>query len=409
MAFPRRSSAGFDSIAMLAGPIAVLAAIAAMLTPSAAEGSFPGANGVIAYSAEHSIWVVDPATGDQLRLTTGPEDSAPSFSPSGDLLAFQRRTTTTVTAPQRPPTGPATSSQRRPVSTVTVDIANADGSDPAPLVAASPVPLLHLTTSTVTVYVAYADGSNPTPLVAGSEPAFSPNGTQIVFVRPSGLFLTGVAPGSPVRPLTDHPGDRTPRWSSKGSIVFQRADGTGTELDIVTPPSTHIRRLFTYQRGDEDQAVMWPEWSPNGRSISVALCERGSEIPTVETVPSIVFHSSCAPDVWAPAGGPPLEAGTGALRGKPDSSCPPFIESGANEDVSFIGPHGPLYQDEGPNWPIAWQPLHAGTLRVLTMPCTEDKERENAPIAATSPAILMHGGQLCVYFRRRHRKICHKT
>jgi hypothetical protein len=362
------------------GAIVVVGAIAALLTPTVAEGSFPGANGVIAYSAEHSIWAVDPATGDQLRLTTGPEDSAPSFSPSGDLLTFQRRTTTTVTAPQRPPTGPVTTSQRRPVSTVTV-------------------------------YVAYADGSNPTPLVAGSEPAFSPDGTQIVFVGPSGLFLTGVAPGSPVRPLTDHPGDRTPRWSSKGSIVFQRADGAGSELDIVTPPSTHIRRLFTYHRGagDEDPIVMWPEWSPNGRSISVALCERGSEIPPVETVPSIVFHASCAPDVWAPAGGPPLEAGTGALLGKPDSSCPPFIESGANEDVSFIGPHGPLYQDEGPNWPIAWQPLRPGTLRVLTMPCTEDKERENAPIAAIAPAILVHGGRLCAYFRRRHRRICYKT
>ncbi len=382
-----------------------------MLTPTAAEGSFPGANGVIAYSAEHSIWAVDPATGDQLQLTTGPEDSAPSFSPSGDLLAFQRRTTTTVTAPQRPPTGPVTSSQRRPVSTVTVDIANADGSDPTPPVAGSAVPPFHRTTSTVTVYVAYADGSNPTPLVEGSEPAFSPDGTQIVFVRPSGLFLTGVAPGSPVRALTDHPGDRTPRWSSKGSIVFQRADGAGSELDIVTPPSSHIRRLFTYHRGagNDDPIVMWPEWSPNGRSISVALCEPGSEVPPVETVPSIVFHASCAPDVWAPAGGTPLEAGTGALRGKPDSSCPPFIESGANEDISFFAHGRPLYQDEGPNWPIAWQPLHPGTLRVPTVPCAEDKERENEPTEAVSPAILQHGGQLCAYFRRRHRRICHKT
>ncbi len=377
---PWQNSNGPGSNAVLVGWVAVLAAIAATLAPSAAEGSFPGANGVIAYSAEHSIWAVDPATGDQLRLTTGPEDSAPSFSPSGDLLAFQRRTTTTVTAPQRPPTGPVTTSQRRPVSTVTV-------------------------------YIANADGSNPTPLVTGSEPAFSPDGTQIVFVRPSGLFLTGVAPGSPVRPLTDHPGDRTPRWSSKGSIVFQRADGAGSELDIVTPPSSHIRRLFTYHRGagNDDPIVMWPEWSPNGRSISVALCEPGSEIPPVETVPSIVFHASCAPDVWAPAGGTPLEAGTGALRGKPDSSCPPFIEGGANEDVSFFVRGRPLYQGEGPNWPIAWQSLHPGTLRVPTVACAEDKERENEPTEAVSPAILQRGGQLCAYFRRRHRRICHKT
>ncbi len=377
---PWRSSTGLDSIAVLAGSIAVLAAIAATLAPSAAEGSFPGANGVIAYSAEHSIWAVDPATGDQLRLTSGPEDSAPSFSPSGDLLTFQRRTTITVTAPQRPPTGPVTTSQRRPVSTVTVYIANADGSD-------------------------------PTPLVAGSEPAFSPDGRQIVFVRPSGLFLTGVEPGSPVRQLTDHPGDLTPRWSARGSIVFQRADGADGDIDIVTPPSSHIRRLLAYHSGTNEESTtpMWPEWSPNGKSISVALCELGSETPPLKTVPSIVSHTNCAPDVWAPAGGRLLEAGTGALRGKPDSTCPPFIRGGGNEDAIFIHDGHPLYRNEGSNWPIAWQPLHPGTLRVPTVPCAEDKERENYPTWRAVPAPLVRGGELCAYFRRRHRKICHKT
>lgn len=361
MATPTRGSTGL-------GVIAVLAVIAAILAPTAA-GSFPGANGVIAYSAEHSIWAVDPATGDQLRLTSGPEDSAPSFSPSGDMLAFQRRTASTVAVFRR----------RAP--------------------------------SIVTVYIASADGSNPTPLVVGSEPAFSPNGKQIVFVGPSGLFLTGVTPGSPVRPLTDHPGDRTPRWSSKGSIVFQRVHGAGAELDVVAPPSSRIRRLLTYHRGvgDDSPIVMWPEWSPNGRSISVALCELGSEPPPLGTVPSIVFHETCAPDVWAPAGGRLLEAGTGALRGKPDSTCPPFIKGADNEDVSFAHDGRPLYRDEGPNWPIAWQPLHPGTLRVPTMKCAEDKERENEPTSATAPEMVVRGGRLCVYFRRRHRRICHRT
>jgi hypothetical protein len=402
MAPPRRSWTGL-------GAIAVVGAIAAMLIPTAAEGSFPGANGVIAYSAEHSIWAVDPATGDQLRLTSGPEDSAPSFSPSGDLLTFQRRTTTTLPA-FHPTTAGAASPFHPTASAISPFRSTAGGVSPFHPTADARPPF-HPTTSTLTVYVAYADGSNPTPLVAGSEPAFSPTGTQIVFVRPSGLFLTGVAPGSPVRRLTDHPGDRTPRWSSKGSIVFQRADGAGSELDIVAPPSSHIRRLFTYHRGagDDDPIVMWPEWSPNGKSISVALCEPGSVIPPVETVPSIVSHASCAPDVWAPAGGTPLEAGAGALRGKPDSSCPPFIKGGANEDVTFFVHGKLLYQDEGPNWPIAWQPLHPGTLRVPTVPCEEDKERENEPTEAVSPAILQHGGQLCAYFRRRHRKICHRT
>lgn len=353
------------------GAIALAAAIAVTLAPATAKGSFPGANGVIAYSAEHSIWAVDPATGDQLRLTSGPEDSAPSFSPSGDMLAFQRRTASTVPA-----------FQRRAASTVTV-----------------------------TVYIASADGSNPTPLVPGSEPAFSPNGRQIVFAGSSGLFLTSVASGSPVLRLTDHPGDRAPRWGSKGSIVFQRADGTGSELDVIAPPSSHIRRLLTYHRGvgDTSPIVLWPEWSPNGTTISVALCELGSEQPPLGTVPSIVFHETCAPDVWAPAGGRLVEAGTGPLRGKPDSTCPPFIKGGNNVDVSFAHDGHPLYRDEGPNWPTAWQPLHAGTLRVPTVKCAEDKDRENAPTSATAPEMVVRGGRLCAYFRRRHRRICHRT
>ncbi len=378
----------------------MVGAIAAALTPTPAEGSFPGANGVIAYSAEHSIWAVDPATGDQLRLTSGPEDSAPSFSPSGDLLAFQRRTTSTLTIPPRPPTGPATTSRRRPENTVATSPRPPTG--PATTSQRRPA-------STITIYIANADGSNPTPLVVGSEPAFSPNGSQLVFVGPSGLFLTGVTPGSPVRALTDRPGDRTPRWSSKGSIVFQRSDGKDSDLDIVVPPSSHVRRLLSYHNGIGEQTPMWPEWSPNGASISVALCAPGSEPPPLETVPSVVFHSNCAPDVWAPVGERLVEAGAGVLRGRPETTCPPFIEGGGNEEEGFARDGHQLYRDEGPSWPIAWQPLHRGTLRVPTVPCAKDRERENAATTIDVPQRVRPDGLVCVYFRRRHRKICHRT
>src|ERR1700682_634681 len=120
------------------GLAALTAAVGATLVPATAIGSFPGSNGVIAFSAEHSIWAMDPTTRDELQLTSGFDDSAPSFSPSGNMLAFQRRTG-----------------------------------------------------ATITIYLARADGSEPRALASGSQPAFSSDGRQIVFVRAAGLFLTG--------------------------------------------------------------------------------------------------------------------------------------------------------------------------------------------------------------------------
>src|SRR5271166_1751713 len=194
----------------------LIAVSAALLAPAAALASFPGQDGVIAYSVAHTaqegIWAVDPNTGYQTQITSGP-DEAPSFSPSGNMLAFQRREA-----------------------------------------------------GTTTIYIAQTSGADATPLRKGSEPAFSPDGQQIVFVRAGGLFLSGVAARSPVKQITDHPGDRRPRWSTTGEIVFQRTKivrGRGAggahreqELDIITPPSMRATQLLSY----DAQVEMWPEW-----------------------------------------------------------------------------------------------------------------------------------------------------
>jgi hypothetical protein len=361
--YSRRPAMIWRSSIRCAAALFAAAALAVTLAAPCAEGSFPGTNGVIAYSAENSIWVVDPTTGHQARLISGGDDSAPSFSPSGNLLAFERTTP-------------------KPGGTAGAGAA--------------------------TIYLANADGSNPRPLVAGNEPAFSPSGRQIVFARPSGLFLIGIQPGARVRRLTDHRGDLTPRWSATGWIAFQRIEGDHSDLDLIHPPSRRIRLLVSHKPDIGSPRPMWPEWSPSGKTISVALCEFGDEIARLPTVPLVVLHSTCAPDVWAPAGKRLLEAGTGPLVGRPETSCPPYIAGGGSEDVSYFHHGNLLYGDEGPNWPIAWQPLKAGGSPVPTTECEAQPQRENGATEGVAPATVTRGGRLCAY-RRRHRRLCHAT
>jgi WD40-like Beta Propeller Repeat len=330
----------------------LVSASVALLAPATALGSFPGEDGVIAYSAGGSIWAVNPTTGQQRQLTAGHDDSEPSFSASGSMLVFQR-----------------------------------------------------YSQGTVTVYISRADGSQPRPLIRGSQPAFSPNGKEIVFVRADGLYLTGLARGSPVRRLTNHPGDREPSWSSTGSIAFQRTNlrqvkgSAGTvlqgqqlkvlveEIDVMTPPSHRVNRVLTYDR-DVD---MWPDWSPNGTTLAVTLClpYEGEGVPQLlqgqpPSLPTVVLHSSCYRAVWAPDGRSFAERGVGLLSGRPGTSCP---------RARFI---------EGP---ISWQPLVAGTQPVSTRTCTaEHGPIESEPQAATG---IVTGTKTCIrYSRRLHRKVC---
>jgi hypothetical protein len=306
--------------------------LAATFAPATAFGSFPGGNGVIAYTSGSGIWAVSPTTGYQLQLTTGP-DFAPSFSPSGNMLAFER-----------------------------------------------------LGKDTSTVYLAQADGADARPLLAGGEPAFSPTGRQLVLVRRDGLFVTGLTSGSPVEQITRQPGDRSPRWSSTGAIVFERTDvlrkhrgktEIQNELDTITPPSPKVHQILVYN----ERANMYPEWSPNGRTLTVALCNGAAEETTFKGSPALAVHPSCLQRFPAPRGRDVAEGGVGALAGSAVRPCPRFAS---------------VEQ-------IAWQPVLAGTMPIPTVKC------DGAPYTGptVSPSFGSTGAKVCVPGRHGHRKICH--
>jgi hypothetical protein len=344
------------------GQLLLLVGALAGLTPTAAVASFPGGDGVIAYSAAHTrqpgIWAVDPATGNQLRLTSGANDEAPSFSASGNMLAFQRRE--------------------------------------------------H---GVVTIYIARADGSNATRLVNGSEPAFSPDGLQIVFVRPTGLFLVGLAPSSRAHQITNHHGDRRPIWSSTGEIVFQRTGVVGVqeELDTIAPPSSRVNQVLTYDQHGE----LWPEWSPNGKTLALDLCKEREPFPPPRglpvTVPSFNFGPSCLPRVWPPDGRrlvQPAERAEerGFAWGEPETSCPRYIPK-EEDPFGFYEttPSGQAIREPESPAEISWQPLVNGTMLLHTAPCEARKQpgftygRSGVGAPPVEPGI-----RVCVKPRRRH-------
>jgi WD40-like Beta Propeller Repeat len=386
------ASRQLDFIRLLAVTTAAVLAIA--LPPAAALATFPGGDGVIAYSHEGSIWAVEPYTSNQLQLTSGPGDSAPSFSRSGSLLAFQRATGRSAT-----------------------------------------------------VYLANVDGSGAVPVVSGSEPAFSPNGRQIVFVRADGLFLTSLTPGGPVRQLTDVPGDHHPDWGANGSIVFQRTEISHrvvtcirnptsdravalllehgeryckeltaiheyatlrrSDLETITPPSVRVRQILSYQaelstkrqisEPSSETVEMYPNWAPDVKAIAAALCpleplERPA--PVLATVPPIVFHERCAPAVWSPSGEELVEASDG-------SSSAPLVAP-PRPEMAFTSCPDTV---EGL---MAWQPLVNGTPRVPTARCEEHASLRMSH-HEVSPGEVVSGGHLCTYLPRRRRTICTTT
>lgn len=326
-----------------------LAIAVVVLLPAAALATFPGEDGVIAYAVPpEGIWALDLSNGYQLQLTAGREDSAPSFSPSGNLLAFQRGTG-----------------------------------------------------GHATVYVVQADGAAPRALASGGEPAFSADGSEIAFVRPGGLFETGLAAGSPVRQLTRHAGDNDPTFSSTGALAFERVHvahvrrgrasqrQVRSEVELIAHPGAPVRELLSWLPTEAfglstGETEFHLDWSPSGKSIAVALCngESPSHLP-FPTVPAVRLHSACGPTIWAPDGRGTIAPKQGALVGAPDTSCPAFISAETG---------------------IAWQPVVGGSAAVATKKC---EPRPGRIETSTEPAEAAPGSVICVTYR--HRRRCYKA
>jgi Tol biopolymer transport system component len=128
-----------------------------------------------------------------------------------------------------------------------------------------------------------ADGANKVRVTSGRafevEPAWSPDGSTLVFVAlyasSYDLYSIPSSPpfGEPVR-ITDTPDqdEENPRWSPDGTrIAFQALSCTdtfvcGTQIGVVDANGSHYRML-TPQVGDTEYA---PDWSPDSGTLLFA-------------------------------------------------------------------------------------------------------------------------------------------
>lgn len=231
----------------LAGIVLVVACL--VLAVPAAEASFPGRNGSIAISRfgpsdELTIWLVDPRSGRAQQLTRAPrhcmreaagwEDTDPSFSPSGRLIAYYHQ----------------------------------DDCDPR---------------IRAGIYLIRADGRMPPRRVPVSPlrgfPAFSPSGKRLASDWAGSIFITTLDRPKRKRELSD-PRDRqwsAPSWGATGRLALTVGGLTGPVGHIATMrPDGSDLQLITRSRRDS-----LPDWSPHGdRVVFFRTKEWGQVGPT---------------------------------------------------------------------------------------------------------------------------------
>ena len=221
------------------GAGAVLVGIALLLTLRDAGATFPGANGLFAWSSNGAIWTASPDGSSPTKITMSPGDDHPAWSANSVYLTFDRQVG-----------GKGEIFTMFPEGSLQTNVSNS----------------------------ATADDRQPT---------FSPDGTQIVFASdrvaggyrlyrmpsagsatPTAITTTGALPlGS---------NDDAPEWSwANDRIVFQRgvpADGAGnTAIFSVKADGTDLQRLTTTTSpGGAYNKLVRPKWSPDGSKIVFA-------------------------------------------------------------------------------------------------------------------------------------------
>ena len=261
--------------------LSCLLALAAILaSPQPARASFPGHNGLIAWTrpflfTDSEIYVMNPDGTDQHALTdNASNDADPAWSADGSELAFESVTGNAFNLYVINADG--TGVRQITHSTHRTDVQPAWSFDGLRLAFSR-----QKMDGTGGIWVVHVDGSKLQRLTgddnANSRPAWSPDGSTIAFVSDrSGnhdLWLMD-RDGSNKRPLTTTPDvqEDNPNWSPDGTkVIFDACAATsypcpGGTVDynvfVMNADGTGLVQLTTSPAIDAN-----PAWSPNGNKI----------------------------------------------------------------------------------------------------------------------------------------------
>lgn len=233
--------------------IAVLATATSLLAAPAAQATYPGANGRIAferstgspYRPSAQIFRTCPGGMGEALLAAprGDLPTAPSFSADGSRLVFER--------------------QAR-IGYSSIRIARADGSGERTVPGDGHHPSLSPDGSRLAldsggeVWTEALDGSRRTRVIKGVDPDFSPEGRRIAFVWDGDVYLVSATGHSALRLTTDG-NNAGASWSPSGkSIAFWHMGSVDT-VETIHADGSGRRTVH---------AGMQPAWSPDGRKIA---------------------------------------------------------------------------------------------------------------------------------------------
>jgi Tol biopolymer transport system component len=346
---------------LVAGLATVLAAILAasvlaLAAARTAEAAFPGANGKIIFDSDRlaavggpGLYTITPGGTATKVPGTSSGDNQPAWSPDGSRIAFQSGSTTN----QEISVMNADGGGRTPLTTTPVaeqePTWSPDGSRIAFVKGASDAD----TTTDLEIWVMNADGSGLTQLtntasgVRDTQPAWSPDGTQIAFLSEgrtgdinSNIYVMDTNPATDdainltPNDTTTNPvyqwNDVDPSWSPDGTQITY---STIQDVWKMNANGTGKTNLTINSGGGQN-----PAWSPDGNSITyvrsgdiyVMDAEDGGNKTPVDTTP----RQDVKPD-WQP--NPPTCDITGTNGDDKPSTNPAFAGTAADETICGLG------------------------------------------------------------------------
>jgi WD40 repeat protein len=219
------------------------------------------------------IWTMNADGSGQTQLTAGTEtasDFSPEFSPDGQWIVFDRYDGTVTTqvwimradGTDQTPLTTATQSSRSPSFSPTGDRI-AFSRD------ASPPGAGHIWTMN-------PDGTGPVELTEGttddSRPSFSPDGERIVFLRRDGLddsIWIMNADGSGETPVTSLPQlEEGPVFSPDGTRIAFYRSGPGDNLFLIDPDGSNLTPVPFTADAYGQSSVAWQPLNPPSCDLS---------------------------------------------------------------------------------------------------------------------------------------------